>query len=198
MEADGLRVHAQASTRARRADEARRGDGFTHGWVFDSHVLWRDPYPRADPHGPGDRADAARDLRHQPRHPRADRSPPPPWPSSNELSSGRMDLGIGRGDSARRVLGKPPTTHEDPRGGDRRHPRPGRGPRGDLRGHRAAADLDGQVAPPGVGRRLRTDGPGHDRARGRRAHPPAGRSRPHPLVRRPAARGRGRGRPLPG
>ena len=28
----------------------------------------------------------------------------------NEMSGGRMDLGIGRGDSARRVLGKPPTT----------------------------------------------------------------------------------------
>jgi probable F420-dependent oxidoreductase len=28
----------------------------------------------------------------------------------NEVSGGRMDLGIGRGDSARRVLGKPPTT----------------------------------------------------------------------------------------
>ena len=28
----------------------------------------------------------------------------------DELSGGRMDLGIGRGDSARRVLGKPPIT----------------------------------------------------------------------------------------
>ena len=28
----------------------------------------------------------------------------------DEISGGRMDLGIGRGDSARRVLGKPPTT----------------------------------------------------------------------------------------
>jgi probable F420-dependent oxidoreductase len=28
----------------------------------------------------------------------------------DEISEGRMDLGIGRGDSARRVLGKPPTT----------------------------------------------------------------------------------------
>ncbi len=28
----------------------------------------------------------------------------------NEISDGRMDLGIGRGDSARRMLGKPPTT----------------------------------------------------------------------------------------
>jgi probable F420-dependent oxidoreductase len=31
----------------------------------------------------------------------------------NELSGGRMDLGIGRGDSARRVLGKAPTTMKD-------------------------------------------------------------------------------------
>ena len=28
----------------------------------------------------------------------------------NDISGGRMDLGIGRGDSARRVMGKPPTT----------------------------------------------------------------------------------------
>src|SRR5438045_1748100 len=28
----------------------------------------------------------------------------------NEISGGRMDLGIGRGDSARRVIGKPPTS----------------------------------------------------------------------------------------
>ena len=26
---------------ARQAEAA----GFTHGWLFDSHVLWRDPYP---------------------------------------------------------------------------------------------------------------------------------------------------------
>ena len=31
----------------------------------------------------------------------------------NEFSGGRMDLGIGRGDSARRVLGRPPTTMKD-------------------------------------------------------------------------------------
>src|SRR3972149_5680078 len=50
--------------------------------------------------------------------------PPPPAPREpsvpasslavlNELSGGRMDLGIGRGDSARRVLGKPPTSMKD-------------------------------------------------------------------------------------
>ena len=31
----------------------------------------------------------------------------------SEISGGRMDLGIGRGDSARRVLGKTPTTMKD-------------------------------------------------------------------------------------
>src|SRR5438309_234057 len=52
--------------------------GFSYGWVFDSHVLWKEPYVLLT--------------------------------VLQELSGGRMDLGIGRGDSARRVLGKPPTT----------------------------------------------------------------------------------------
>ena len=31
----------------RSVDLARRAEanGFNHGWIFDSHVLWRDPYP---------------------------------------------------------------------------------------------------------------------------------------------------------
>ncbi len=86
--------------------------GFTYGWLFDSHVLWRDPYPlltlmaQATTHmrlgtcvtNPGTRepsvtASALAVLQ--------------------ELSGGRMDLGIGRGDSARRVLGKAPTSMKD-------------------------------------------------------------------------------------
>ena len=47
--------------------------GFEYGWLFDSHVLWRDPYPAPDADGRGDRADAPGDLRHEPGHPRADR-----------------------------------------------------------------------------------------------------------------------------
>ena len=39
---------------------------------------------------------------------------------------------------------------------------------------------------------LRAHGPGHDRSGGGRAHPPARRSGPHPLVRRAAARSGGR------
>ncbi len=50
----------------RAAEEA----GFDYAWLWDSHVLWQDCYPR-------------------------------------------MDMGIGRGDSARRVLGRKPVTVED-------------------------------------------------------------------------------------
>ena len=32
---------AQTIALARRAEAL----GFDHGWLFDSHVLWRDPYP---------------------------------------------------------------------------------------------------------------------------------------------------------
>ena len=57
----------------------------------------------------------------------------------DEISGGRMDLGIGRGDSARRVLGKPPTTMatlEEAIGVIRAL---GRGAAIDVRGHRPPA-----------------------------------------------------------
>jgi probable F420-dependent oxidoreductase len=83
--------------------------GFHYLWLFDSHVLWREPYvllALIAEHterlrlgtcvtNPGTREPSvtASDLA-----------------TLNEVSGGRMDLGIGRGDSARRVLGKPPIT----------------------------------------------------------------------------------------
>ena len=45
--------------------------GFDYGWLFDTHVLWRDPVSPADAHGPGDDATAPRNLRHEPGDPRA-------------------------------------------------------------------------------------------------------------------------------
>jgi len=83
--------------------------GFTAGWLFDSHVLWRDPYPLLTL-----MAQATTSLRlgtcvtnPATREPSVTASL---LATLDELSGGRMDLGIGRGDSARRVLGKPPTT----------------------------------------------------------------------------------------
>src|SRR5215216_5300715 len=83
--------------------------GFSAGWVFDSHVLWRDPYPLLTL-----MAQATERMRlgtcvtnPATREPSVTASA---LATLDELSDGRMDLGIGRGDSARRVLGKPPTT----------------------------------------------------------------------------------------
>jgi probable F420-dependent oxidoreductase len=83
--------------------------GFDHGWLFDSHVLWRDPYPLLTL-----MAEATERLRLGTCVTNPATREPTVTASSlavlDELSGGRMDLGIGRGDSARRVLGKPPTT----------------------------------------------------------------------------------------
>src|SRR3954469_3287691 len=83
--------------------------GFEYGWLFDSHVLWREPYPLLTL-----MATATTRMRlgtcvtnPATREPTVTASA---LATLNEISGGRMDLGIGRGDSARRVLGKPPTT----------------------------------------------------------------------------------------
>jgi probable F420-dependent oxidoreductase len=83
--------------------------GFAYGWLFDSHVLWREVYPLLTL--------MAINTQHL-RLGTCVTNPATREPSVtasalatlNEISGGRMDLGIGRGDSARRVLGKPPTS----------------------------------------------------------------------------------------
>ena len=89
----------------RRAEAA----GFEYGWLFDSHVLWREPYPLLTL-----MAGATERLRlgtcvtnPATREPTVTASA---IATLNDISGGRMDLGIGRGDSARRVLGKAPTS----------------------------------------------------------------------------------------
>jgi len=83
--------------------------GFGAGWLFDSHVLWRDPYPLLTL-----MAQATERMRLGTCVTNPGNREPSVTASTlatlDELSGGRMDLGIGRGDSARRVLGKPPTT----------------------------------------------------------------------------------------
>src|SRR3954466_14945753 len=90
---------------------ARIGEelGFDYLWLFDSHVLWREPYALL-----ALIAEHTKKLRlgtcvtnPGTREPSVTASA---LATLDELSGGRMDLGIGRGDSARRVLGKPPIT----------------------------------------------------------------------------------------
>ncbi len=83
--------------------------GFDHGWLFDSHVLWRDPYPLLTlMAGATSRMRLGTCVTNPgTREPTVTASA---LATLDEISGGRMDLGIGRGDSARRVLGKPPIT----------------------------------------------------------------------------------------
>ncbi|HEY7846628.1 MAG TPA: TIGR03842 family LLM class F420-dependent oxidoreductase [Candidatus Limnocylindria bacterium] len=96
---------------ARTVQLAKRAEanGFTYGWLFDSHVLWREPYVLLTL-----MAQATERMRLGTCVTNPATREPSVTASTlavlNELSEGRMDLGIGRGDSARRVLGKPPTS----------------------------------------------------------------------------------------
>ena len=86
--------------------------GFTHGWVFDSHVLWKEPYILLTLMAQNSTRLRLGTCVTNPatREPSVTAST---LAVLQTLSKGRMDLGIGRGDSARRVLGKRPTTLED-------------------------------------------------------------------------------------
>src|SRR5213083_2776927 len=86
-------------------------EGFDYAWLFDSHVLWQEVYPiftlmaantRRIKIGPCVTNPATRDVT----------VTASALATLNEISGGRMDCGIGRGDSARRVIGKPPVTLE--------------------------------------------------------------------------------------
>jgi probable F420-dependent oxidoreductase len=83
--------------------------GFEYGWLFDSHVLWLEPYPlltlmaantKNMRLGPCVTNPAVRDITVTSSL----------FATLNLVSGGRMQLGIGRGDSSRRVLGKKPVT----------------------------------------------------------------------------------------
>jgi probable F420-dependent oxidoreductase len=93
---------------------ARQGEnaGFSYGWSFDSHVLWHEVYPILTLLAANTRRMKLGTLVTNPvvRDPTVTASL---LATLNELSHGRMQLGIGRGDSSRRVMGKKPTTVEN-------------------------------------------------------------------------------------
>ena len=83
--------------------------GFQYGWIFDSHVLWLEPYPMLTLMATNTKNmrlgtcvtnPATRDITVTSSL----------FATLNLISGGRMQLGIGRGDSSRRVLGKKPVT----------------------------------------------------------------------------------------
>ncbi|CAA9435719.1 MAG: N5,N10-methylenetetrahydromethanopterin reductase-related protein, SCO6416-type [uncultured Rubrobacteraceae bacterium] len=83
--------------------------GFTHAWTFDSHILWQEPYviysqmlsaTEKITVGPCVTNPASRD-------PSVTASL---FATLNDMFGNRTICGIGRGDSARRVLGRRPTT----------------------------------------------------------------------------------------
>ena len=93
---------------ARQAEKA----GFSYGWTFDSHILWHDAYPILTLLAANTKRMKLGTLVTNPvvRDPTVTASA---LATLNELSGGRMQLGIGRGDSSRRVMGKKPTTVEN-------------------------------------------------------------------------------------
>lgn len=92
----------------RQAEDA----GFDYGWLFDSHVLWLEPYPLLTMMALATSRMRLGTCVTNPavRDPTVTASV---LATLNRISGGRMDLGIGRGDSSRRVLGKKPTTLAD-------------------------------------------------------------------------------------
>ncbi|HEY7065391.1 MAG TPA: TIGR03842 family LLM class F420-dependent oxidoreductase [Chloroflexota bacterium] len=83
--------------------------GFGYGWCFDSHVIWQEPYPLLTLMA----ANTARmRLGTCVTNPvvRDATVTASLFATLNRISGGRMDMGIGRGDSSRRVMGKRPTT----------------------------------------------------------------------------------------
>ena len=83
------------------------GAGFDYGWIFDSHILWLDPYPLLTLMASNTRKmrlgtcvtnPATRDITVTASL----------FATLDLISGARMQLGIGRGDSSRRVLGKKP------------------------------------------------------------------------------------------
>jgi probable F420-dependent oxidoreductase len=83
--------------------------GFQYGWIFDSHVLWKEPYPLLTLMAANTQRmrlgtlvtnPAVRDLTVTSSL----------FATLNLISGGRIELGIGRGDSSRRVLGKKPVS----------------------------------------------------------------------------------------
>ena len=98
-------------TRMVELTRAAEDAGFDYAWAWDSHVLWQDVYPIFTL-----MATATSRIRMGPCVTNPATRDPTVTASTlatlNDISGDRMEMGIGRGDSARRVIGQPPVTIE--------------------------------------------------------------------------------------
>jgi probable F420-dependent oxidoreductase len=81
--------------------------GFEYGWTYDSHVLWQDSFPTM---ALAAKATERLKLGHMVTNP-GTREPTvvaSAYATLQDVSEGRMIMGIGRGDSARRYIGQKP------------------------------------------------------------------------------------------
>jgi probable F420-dependent oxidoreductase len=82
-------------------------EGFEYGWTYDSHVLWQDSIPTL---ALAAKATERIKLGHMVTNP-GTREPTvvaSAYATLHDISDGRMVMGIGRGDSARRYIGQQP------------------------------------------------------------------------------------------
>jgi probable F420-dependent oxidoreductase len=86
--------------------------GFEYAWTYDSHVLWQESIPTLAL--TADRTETIK-LGHMVTNP-GTREPTvlaSAYATLHDISNGRMVMGIGRGDSARRYIGQPPVKVAD-------------------------------------------------------------------------------------
>lgn len=103
----GFVDHKRAKALVRQAENA----GFTYCWFYDSHILWRESYPAM--------AMLMEHTTHMRFGPCVTNPNTRDWSQAASLfgslakqSDGRFDIGLGRGDSAVRVMGRKPASLE--------------------------------------------------------------------------------------
>jgi len=87
--------------------QAAERNGFDYGWTYDSHILWQEPYPLLTMSA---LATSTLKLGLNVTNP-GTREPTvtaSAFATLQDISGGRMIIGIGRGDSARRTIGLQP------------------------------------------------------------------------------------------
>ncbi len=156
--------------------------GFEYAWTYDSHVLWQESMPTLAI--AADRTSKIK-LGHMVTNP-GTREPTvlaSAYATLHDISNGRMIMGIGRGDSARRYIGQQPVKvaeFEDAL----RMIKPF------MNGSEVALEREGSPAQVGASgaagdrdarRRLRPEGACRRRTPGRRRDHPARRPRHHPV-----------------